>query len=66
MGGYSLNQRMKLVAVRVVLVLVTLMGIMHVIRLVSVVLVLVALMLIVLMCCARHCNLLFRHWFRLL
>ena len=66
MGGYSLNQWMKLVAVRVVLVIVTLVGIMHVIRLVSVMFVLVALVLIVLMCCARHCNLLFSHGSRLL
>ncbi len=48
---------MKLIAVRVVLMLVALVRIMHVIRLVCVVLVFIALMLIVLMCCARHCNL---------
>ncbi len=51
---------MVLVAFSVVLVIVALMGIMHVIRLVPVVFVLVALMLVMVMCCACHCNLLFK------
>ena len=59
LGGYSFDQRMKLVAVRVVLVIIALVGIMHVIRLVPVMFVLVALVLIMVMCCAGHCNLLF-------
>ena len=57
-GGHSPNQRMELVAVRVVFVIVAFMGIMHVIRLVPVMFVLITLMLIVVMCCACHCNLL--------
>ncbi len=56
---------MVLVAFSVVLVIVALMGIMHVIRLVPVVFVLVALMLVMVMCCACHCNLLLRLFFRL-
>ena len=51
---------MELVAFSVVLVIVALMGIMHVIRLIPVVFVLVALMLVVAMCCASHCNLLYK------
>ena len=49
---------MAVLAFRVVLVVVALVLVVHVIRLVAVVFVLVALMLIVLMCCARHGNLL--------
>ena len=56
---------MVLVAFSVVLVIVALMGIMHVIRLVPVVFVLVALMLVMVMCCACHCNLLFKAVLRL-
>ncbi len=59
-GGHSPNQRIKLVAVRVVLVIVTLVGIMYVIRLIPMMFVLVALVLIVVVRSACHRNLPFK------